>query len=406
MTDIPEKGKWLRLVSLLVIIFCGAGSLGVQGAILTPYVKHLGGNATVTGLTVGVYSVLIIFWMSPFAKLSEKFGNRTTYTVSAILLAFGSLLSAFATTPGQLIIFRLVLAFGGPYTFLLNSEVPKYFSPKKTAFAMALFSIVLGVSNFVCAIAGGYIADSLGYQAGFMTSAVLAIFPIFLLPLTLMPSVAANREAKSGSLLHVFTIKNIWVLCSAALIILTIYNTILSLAPLLVLDLGFPLRQIGLIAGFAMLGYSLIQLPAGVLGDKFGRKPMIILKTLLLSPFLLLIAFMPYMPAISVVPFTIGIAALAGMGLGIGTPAIYAATFESVQPDDKRLAMSLLFSFMFAPGVLLPVVGRVADLYGYTISFSTVAGLGIVAAFIVAIFMKETLVKASKPIVIEPAEVA
>lgn len=172
------------------------------------------------------------------------------------------------------------------------------------------------------------------------------------------------------------------------------YMTILSLSPLQALELGFPVERVGLIYGAASIGYALIQLPGGALSDKYGRKWLVVIKCLLPTFALLLMAYLPYMPGVPIVLVTVGLAIFAGLGLGIGTPAVYAIVMDSAPtPADVPAALSILFTFFMAPGVAMPYVGKLIDLYGFRPAFIIVAALGFAGALLSALFLKETLKK-------------
>ncbi len=392
--EVPIKGRLPKLVALLAAVFCANGAIGAQAAILTPFVSKLGGTASTAGLAYGIYSAVLIIWLSPFTKMADRFGTRIIYTVASITLAAGSFLCAAAKTPRQLVLYRCVQAIGGPYILMLGSEIPKFFPPKRTSFAMAMFSVVLGLGAFVFSTAAGYIAAAAGYEMAFIVAGTLATIPIVMLPVGLLQAASQADNSEGKGFLAVVTTRNIVVVCASVLVVLLCYMSILSFSPLQLLELGFPEQQIGLIFGTASIGYALIQLPAGALSDKYGRKRLVVIKGLLVPLVLLLLAYLPYVPGVPVVPVAIALALFTGMGLGIGTPSMYAVVVESAPSrGDVSMAMSILFTFLMAPGLAMPYIGKLADLYGFTHAFTIVSALGFTGALIAALFLKETLEK-------------
>ncbi len=399
MAEEPKiEGRSVKLACVLAAVFVSAGVLGIHSALLPPFVTKLGGTAATTGLVIGVYSIVLLFWLTPFTKLSEKFGNKVVFTAGAVLFAAGSLLCAFAKTPNQLVIYRIVQAVGAAFSLNLGSEVPKFFKPERRATAMAVFSVLLGLGGFIFAIASGYIAAAVGYETTFAISGALGVIPIVALPVGLLPMPPPAERPKGQGFLAIIKQKNILIICLSVFVLLLCYMSILSLSPVQVLGLGFPVAQIGLIYGINQVGYALIQIPGGALSDKYGRKWWWVLECFLPPFALLLLAYVPYMPGVPIVLVTVGLALFAGLGLGIGTPSSYALLMESAPtPADIPMAISILFTFCMAPGIAMPYIGRLADVRGFPFAFTVVAVIGFAGTVLSALFITETLKKKEQP---------
>lgn len=182
--------------------------------------------------------------------------------------------------------------------------------------------------------------------------------------------------------------------CASLFVVLLSDHSTLSLVPLQALAMGYPEQLVGFVFGTCWIRYSLIQLPAGALSDRYGRKWLVVLKSLSPPVALLLLGYLPHTSAIPIVPLTMGLVLFAGIGLGVGTPALLAVVAESVPSQgDGSTAFSVLFTPLTAPGLLMSSIGGLVDTLGFTGAFTIVAAVGLAGALIAALFLKETLAK-------------
>lgn len=224
MTTKPEaKGRLAKLACVLAAVVFATGAGGVSAGILTPFVDELGGTAATAGLVAGIYSVVLMVCSSPFIKIAEKIGTKIMFTAGAVLFAAGSFLCSLAKTPNQLVIYRFVQAVGGVYVLNLGSEVPKFFSPERKGLAMALFSVLLGLSGFVFSTASGYIAAAVGYGTTLVVAGAFATIPIVVLPIGLLPAPPAADRPEGQGLLAVVKVRNIMIACLSNFLVLLCY---------------------------------------------------------------------------------------------------------------------------------------------------------------------------------------
>jgi MFS family permease len=171
----------------------------------------------------------------------------------------------------------------------------------------------------------------------------------------------------------------------------TMLNALLQLFVASYLGLGvFVLGILVALGGRpAGLASSIVQPFAGHLADLLGRKPLVILGSLvgiLSMLFFLLAATSHSLAAVAAGYVLFGLALL-------GNPATQATVAETVGMDTRKMqvAFSVIFFFTYLPGIVTPAVGGyVATTVGYAILFAAAALLesANLVAFVTA--LKET----------------
>jgi AAHS family 4-hydroxybenzoate transporter-like MFS transporter len=142
----------------------------------------------------------------------------------------------------------------------------------------------------------------------------------------------------------------------------------------------------GLVFGFGMFGYLLGGTLLGHLGDRFGRKKVIIGGTLLFGLFTLLTAYATSLTALFTLRF------LAGIGIGASIPAAIALTVEYAPVHVKARIISLLF-LGYTLGATLGgfVAARLIPVFGWPVVFLLGGIAPITLATIAAFTLPESL---------------
>jgi MFS family permease len=144
-----------------------------------------------------------------------------------------------------------------------------------------------------------------------------------------------------------------------------------GVVPLFLAAHGAGIAQIGLVAALYPAVWSTTQIATGHWSDSVGRKPLIVAGMLLQGAALALLA---------VSGGTIALAALAAVGLGLGTALVYptllAAMSDAVAPVARAPVLGV-YRFWRDMGYVVGgvIAGAVADAVGYGGAIALVAGL-------------------------------
>ncbi len=117
-------------------------------------------------------------------------------------------------------------------------------------------------------------------------------------------------------------------------------------APALVREWGLPSARMGTVFGAGLLGLFLGSIASGVVADRIGRRPVLLVATLVFAAFTLLTAFAATLPQLH------GIRFLAGLGLGAMMPNATALVGE-YSPSRSRVATMMIVTNGFMVGAVL-----------------------------------------------------
>ena len=150
--------------------------------------------------------------------------------------------------------------------------------------------------------------------------------------------------------------------------------------------------QLGSLTFYFLLTYVLISPFTGWLGDRFPRKPMIVLAALFWCSVNLLTAFVHSFASLNFRHAALG---LGEASFGIFAPAMLADFY----PPDQRNRVLTLFNIALPVGAALGYLtgGYIGQHYGWRMSFTVSAIPGIVLALLIAAFMREPTRGASTP---------
>jgi EmrB/QacA subfamily drug resistance transporter len=108
--------------------------------------------------------------------ITERFGSKRTWMASIALFAIGSGLCALATSPGELIFFRVLQGLGGgmllPVGFTLVAQSA---GPRKVGRALAVVGVPVLLGPIFGPIIGGLIVDNAPWQWIFVVNLPIAV---------------------------------------------------------------------------------------------------------------------------------------------------------------------------------------------------------------------------------------
>ncbi|KAL6309751.1 multidrug resistance protein 4 [Sparassis latifolia] len=160
-------------------------------------------SPTIVAMTLSIF--LLSFALGPlfFAPISEIYGRTWVYHITNLLVLAFSFGCAYAPTTGALIGFRLLSGFFGSAPIAIGGgTVSDLFSERDRASAMAVYSLGPLIGPAVGPIAGGFIAQSIGFKYIFVViGALCGVASIFCVPLlreTYHPVIRLRRARHSS----------------------------------------------------------------------------------------------------------------------------------------------------------------------------------------------------------------
>jgi MFS family permease len=145
----------------------------------------------------------------------------------------------------------------------------------------------------------------------------------------------------------------------------------------LTLDRGYSASYAGLVAALHGLGGVISSLGAGVMADRLGRRPTLLLAQSSTAVAVAVLGFVQHPVAIAAVAFVVGMASNASR------PAVQAMIADVVRPEDRVRAFSLNFwAINLGFAVSSMAAGFIAE-YSYRAGFLVEAGMTLVCAVVV-----------------------
>ncbi|MET8955940.1 MDR family MFS transporter [Streptomyces sp. NPDC004393] len=152
----------------------------------------------------------------------------------------------------------------------------------------------------------------------------------------------------------------------------------------LTLDRGYSASYAGLVASLHGLGGVVSSLGAGVMADRLGRRPTLLLAQSSTALSVALLGFMRDPVAIAAVAFVVGMAANASR------PAVQAMMADIVRPEDRLRAFSLNYwAINLGFAVSSMAAGFIAE-FSYLAGFLIEAGMTMICAIVVFVKLPES----------------
>lgn len=305
-----------------------------------------------------------------FGYLSDVYGRKKVMMWTICLYSVGTALTALATGPGTLLLFRLVTGLGVGGEWAVGHALLAESSPgRMRGRAAALLQAGEPVGVALAALMGLLGAPLLGWRTVFLISSASAVLALVvrrhvpesrlwdrqrearLSPLAALRRLAGARllgALGKGWLLGVFKLGAYW----------TCYTW---LPKFLQNQMGQPVGRSALWIVTAQLGQLLGMMAFGVLADRYGRRISFTAYSLLTAAALLALA--SSWQQLLAQPFWFW-AALLAMGLGSGCTAGFGALLAELFPTDVRnFAMGTAYNCargvqLFAPVVVGVFVAR------------------------------------------------
>ncbi|GAA2707048.1 MFS transporter [Streptomyces luteosporeus] len=145
----------------------------------------------------------------------------------------------------------------------------------------------------------------------------------------------------------------------------------------LTIDRGYSASYAGLVAALHGLGGVISSLVAGVMADRLGRRPTLLVAQLSTAASVALLGFVQHPLAIAAVAF------LVGMASNASRPAVQAMMADIVPPEDRVRAFTLNYWAINLGFAFSSLAAGVVASYSYLIGFLGEAALTLVCALLV-----------------------
>ena len=192
---LSQRRKIVIYVAVLAGMFMATLDMQIIATAL-PTIAEALGDLELFGW-VGAGYLLVTAAVTPFyGKLGDLFGRKQVFMVAISLFVLGSLACGMAWSMQSLIAARVLQGLGGGG--LMTSAfaiIADLFEPRERAKYQGYSSAVFTLSGLIGPVAGGFIAQSLGWEYIFLINVPIGIIVIAVVAFS-MPSIRTARSHK------------------------------------------------------------------------------------------------------------------------------------------------------------------------------------------------------------------
>jgi len=350
--------------------------------VIPPFLDDLKFPVSAIGSLVSIGPVLALAARLP-TGLAYR-GDRAPALLSAALavVALCNFLYGFAV---QALHFALVhglngAAHGAAMTIYLAFFVEALPADEDRHHAMGYYAGSLAVGYSTGGFTAGYIADKLGYFAGFTFASLLALVCLALFPLLGRISRQATEAAQTpGKISLLGSLKNILEPKIAAMVVVHLFLNMIHqvgmvFLPLYGLAVGLTLTQVGLIKGLYSLCNAITRPLSGTVMRQFSHQGVSRIGLPLQAAFMMLVPLFHSLSPLVIIFVLVGF---------LRAVAIVANTISMVEDvDTTRVSRGVASGIYNASGDVGNIVGPMAG--GFIASATGIARLFFVAPVLIA----------------------
>jgi MFS transporter, DHA1 family, multidrug resistance protein len=361
---LSELSQWRRnQFAVTVVTFVGFTGFTLVMPFLALYVQELGvtdtGDVALwTGLALGATPAITALCSPFWGRIADKYGNKLL--VQRSLLSFLLVMAAmsYVTEAWHLFALRALQGFVAGYGVLLLSMAAQSAPRDRMAHAIGAVQTAQRMGPAIGPVIGGALAPAVGLRNSFLVSSgVYAVALVILSVLYREPRRQARPESQEQGRV---TFGNILAFENFLLLMVVIFGLQIvdrSFGPILPLylgELGYPSRQIPIVAGvlFSVLAVS------GALGHQLAAT---LLKRMSARA---VIASATLAGAAALGVFALGsslwslVPAMSGVGLALGTAstAAFAAAGSVIPPHVHATSFGFLTSASLVGSAISPMV--------------------------------------------------
>jgi MFS family permease len=316
------------------------GSFNMIVPELPAYLTSLGGGEY-KGFIISLFTVTAMLSRPFSGKLADKLGRVPVMMAGAIVCLLCSLIYPILTTVAGFLFLRLLHGFSTGFTptgqtAYLSDIIPS----EKRGEAMGLLGTAGTLGMAGGPAIGGVVANNFGMDFMFYCSSAFGLISILILlgiKETLKERHPINPTLLKISREDVFE-PRVLMPCVIMALCAYAYGAVFTVIP----DFGefVNIKNKGLLFTYLTVASLLVRLIGGKASDRFGRKPVLKISTLIIAMSMLVVAF-----AESKILLIVGVA-LYGVGQGVTSPTLLAWATDLSDVRFKGRGIGSLYIFM------------------------------------------------------------
>lgn len=357
----------LLLLFMLAMILANMGG-NMYGPLEALYLKELGAGIGQIGLFFTLSQVAPLLLQILGGWLSDSLGRLRA-------IAIGSTVGVFVFVPLILATRWEWVLFASALSAVTRSLVGPSFdafiadqsAPENRARLFGITQTLFGVVSVIGPLLGGYLVDAMGFKRMLLVAAALYLVAT-LIRISMAREASKGIEAQSNRLTFDSLKSNLGAMLGLVLagglftwIMITdgvrdiFFNMSFSFLTVYMQDIALlTISQIGFMNSLFGIAMMAVMIPAGWLADKAGERLNIAVSFLFLSVSIGMIAAVP--PASPAWIYGLGWV-IAGVGVGLATPAYQSLISKAVPQHLRGVAFGLFSTSLGLVSLPAPVIG-------------------------------------------------
>lgn len=171
--------KWKAMLTIWVGIFMATLDASIVNVALPTLTEYFNTEITTIEWVIMAYLLTITSLLLSLGRLSDMFGRKNIFASGLAVFTLGSGLCALSASEGQLILFRVVQGIGAAMMMATGvAIVTNAFPPKERGKAMGFIGTVVAIGSMAGPVIGGFLIESVGWQAIFYINIPVGIIGV------------------------------------------------------------------------------------------------------------------------------------------------------------------------------------------------------------------------------------
>jgi len=387
-------------ISLFIAVAVAMIGVGIISPILPLYAKTFAASGVSIGLVFSAFSLSRGLLGPLIGRLSDRVGRKRILMIGLACYALVSILYALAMSLWQLGLFRFIQGAASVMVTPIAQAYIGDITPRgKEGRTMNLFYSSMFLGMALGPLLGGGLSALWSYQLAFSAMGALSMAALLLVGRT-VPADHVYGGHHHERPTEIVPLRNVMRLDAVKAISVYFatrgfwrqgFNTFYPLFAVAASGLGE--ASIGLVLTTYMLGGGLLQIPFGLLADRYARFPQIVLGSTLAPLLLLAVPFVRHVWTIILITFAMG-----------ALSALSRASVLAIRTELGRThgmgTLAGLQGGSFAVGQMLgPLVcGVIADFLGVSAVFPFGCGIGLLGTGFVVAWLTRWSHRGSSPV--------
>lgn len=383
-----------RSFNLPLICFIGVAGFINQSLVypvIPLYAHELGASIAQVGIIMSVAPYVMAVLMVPMGLFADTIGKNRVLIGGLAVMIISSFLYSVTTDTVQVAAVRFFHGIGTSAMIIAAlAHVVDMAPPGKRGWTMGWYTAFTQAGLMIGPFLGGILLNRLGYSPVYYTGSAVALAGL-LAGVYLFRRIESKEAASplpSGGGWGFLKKKEFIVSILPPIFVASGTGTLVAYMALYGLDIAINEVGAGLIIAVSFAASAVTRVPAGMLADRLGRKPLIVYGLLLGAAGLAAVAMLTGLLQLSLAAIALGI------GMGFVQPAALTLAADQAPNEKRGLAMGAYVSFFNVGNGLGPtVLGFVAQAGGYPLMFFVCAGAIGIGSLLVTLLLRKPVIR-------------